>query len=128
MAKTQRAEQVRSEKELEMLREELEKKRTELADFYEHDLRVGKESGDESSDDIADRANNSYNRELMFSLGAGERKRLLEIEEAFQRLDTGTYGDCTHCGTTIGLPRLEAVPWAQLCIRCQELEEEGLLE
>lgn len=117
-----------TQENLDDLRVGLEAKRKELASFYEHDVRVGKESNDESSDDIADRANNSFNRELMFSLSDGERQRLIQIDAAFRRMDAGAFGECTHCANAIGLARLKAVPWASLCISCQELEEQGLLD
>nr|XP_061803726.1 uncharacterized protein aq_250-like [Nerophis lumbriciformis] len=109
------------------MRESLGQKRSELLSFYEHDIRVGKESNDVSSDDFADRANNSYNRELMFSLSDTERGMLLQVEAALERLDSGEFGACTHCNRSIGKPRLNAVPWARYCIDCQELEEKGLL-
>ena len=44
-----------------------------------------------------------------------------------KRIDEGTYGRCAHCGEPIGPKRLEALPWAKLCIDCQELLERGLL-
>ena len=43
------------------------------------------------------------------------------------RLDAGTYGRCAQCGQPIAGPRLQAVPWAKLCVHCQELAEQGLL-
>ncbi len=108
-------------------RDSLDVKRREMLSLYEHDVHAGQESTDDNSDDFADRANNSYNRELMFSLSANERKMLIRIEEAMKRLDKGGYGRCTHCSEPIGLPRLKALPWASYCIVCQEREEMGLL-
>lgn len=114
--------------DLDALRESLEKKRRELLSLYAHDVRVGQESSDESADDSVDRANNSFNRELMFSLSDSERQMLILVEEAFDRMTSGEYGQCTHCGEPIGLARLKAVPWARYCIACQESEERGILE
>lgn len=113
--------------DLAAMRESLGQKRTELIGFYEHDIRVGKESNDVSSDDFADRANNSYNRELMFSLSDAERGMLLQVEAALERLESGDFGQCTNCKRPIGEPRLNAVPWARYCIDCQERDEKGLL-
>lgn len=115
-------------KELAPLREKLQEKRQEITDLYESDLRAGKASTDEGTDDIVDRANNSYNREFLFSLSNSERQLLIEVDAALARLDDGSFGACVHCGRAIGKPRLEAVPWARLCIDCQELKEKGLLE
>ncbi len=114
--------------DLETLRESLELKRREMLDLYKHDIRVGQEATDDNADDFADRANNSYARELMFSLSDTERGMLIRIDEAFSRLDGGGYGTCTYCEESIDLERLKALPWARYCIGCQELEEKGLLD
>jgi DnaK suppressor protein len=50
---------------------------------------------------------------------------LLATELAIQRFDEGTYGTCVNCGKEIPAERLEAVPWATLCIDCKRLEERG---
>ncbi len=113
---------------LEDLRRSLDVKRAEMLKLYQHDVKVGQESTDDNADDFADRANNSYNRELMFTLSGGEREALIRIDEALDRLEAGTYGRCVHCEKPISLPRLQAVPWARFCISCQELDEKGMLE
>ena len=110
------------------LRGRLQKQRDEILDMYKQDLRAGQESADDGTEDIVDRANNAYNRELMFSLSDAERTTLLQIENALLRMDEGTYGLCANCGQTINVLRLEAVPWARFCIDCQELAEKGILE
>jgi DnaK suppressor protein len=110
------------------LRARLQKQRDEILDMYKQDLKAGQESADDGTEDIVDRANNAYNRELMFSLSDAERTTLLQIENALLRMDEGTYGRCSNCGQTINVLRLEAVPWARFCIDCQELAEKGLLE
>lgn len=114
--------------ELENLREVLVTKRQEMLSLYEHDVKVGQESTDDNADDFADRANNSYNRETMFALSNTEREMLILIDEAFGRLDKGTYGVCDFCASEIGIQRLKALPWARYCIDCQEKEEKGLLD
>jgi len=110
------------------LRERLEKQRQEILDMYKQDVRAGQESADDGTEDIVDRANNAYNRELMFSLSDSERQMVLQIEAALRRMDDGVYGRCANCGNTINMRRLEAVPYARFCIDCQELAEKGLLE
>lgn len=109
-------------------REILKAKKDELYSQYQHDIKVGQESTDDNADDFADRANNSYNRETMFALSDVERKTMIRIDEAFLRLDNGSFGSCDYCSNAIGLPRLKAVPWARYCIDCQEREERGLLD
>jgi len=112
----------------EALRQRLEAQRDEIINMYKQDLRAGQESADDGTEDIVDRANNHYNRELMFSLSDTERNTLLQIENALRRMDDGTYGRCANCGRDIALPRLEALPWARFCVDCQELAEKGMLE
>ncbi|HEY0513953.1 MAG TPA: TraR/DksA family transcriptional regulator [Thermoanaerobaculia bacterium] len=112
----------------EALRERLEKQRDEIVNMYKQDLRAGQESADDGTEDIVDRANNAYNRELMFSLSDAERNTLLQIENALRRMDDKAYGRCANCGQNIAILRLEALPWARFCVDCQELAEKGLLE
>lgn len=113
---------------LDALRARLQEQRQEIVNMYNQDVRAGQESTDEPTEDIVDRANNSYNRELMFSISDTERLMLLQVEDALNRIEAGTYGRCTNCGNAINPLRLDAVPWARFCIDCQELAEKGLLE
>ncbi len=113
---------------IDVVRRLLINQRDEILAMYEHDVKAGQEASDEGSDDIVDRANNAYNRELLFSLSDGERHTLLRIEEALQRMEQGIYGVCTNCGNEIRPGRLKAMPWARYCIDCQELAEKGMLE
>jgi DnaK suppressor protein len=52
-----------------------------------------------------------------------ERRELLDIQRALNKMDDGTYGECERCGAEIGLPRLSALPMARLCIKCQTKRE-----
>ena len=113
--------------DIEAVRRRLRAKKDEIMAMYLKDLKTGQESNDSPTEDIVDRANNAYSRELNFSISDSERAFLLQIDEALGRLDAGTYGKCAHCGDPIARPRLDAIPWARLCIRCQELFEQGLL-
>ena len=87
----------------------------------------GREADRDVSQDPADKASNSYTKELLFSQSTNERNTLKLIEEALDRLAEGTFGDCINCGEEITPKRLDAIPWAPHCIRCQELQEQGLL-
>jgi len=44
--------------------------------------------------------------------------KLRDVERAIAKLDEGTYGVCDGCGAVIPLERLEAIPWAVLCVSC----------
>lgn len=130
MAKTQKVEAAAEvpQDAYKILRERLDKQRQEILDMYKQDIRAGQESADDGTEDIVDRANNAYNRELMFSLSDTERQMVIQIEAALRRMDEGTYGRCANCGSTINMRRLDAVPYARFCVDCQELAEKGLLE
>jgi RNA polymerase-binding protein DksA len=58
----------------------------------------------------------TLNREIDYTLGENSEQILSEIDAALKRIDDGTYGTCTACGKPIGIERLEAYPWASLCI------------
>jgi RNA polymerase-binding transcription factor len=107
--------------------ESLRKKQNELLDSYERDKEAGNALPDDGIQDLADKAASAYSKELNFSLSDGERNLMMLIEEAFNRLEAGTYGTCANCGNKLGEKRLQAVPWTPFCIDCQELQEKGLL-
>ncbi|MCB1057368.1 MAG: TraR/DksA family transcriptional regulator [Acidobacteria bacterium] len=116
-----------SAEEMEELRERLVQERDSILALYRHDLRAGQNSMEEASEDIVDRANSAYNRELNFALSDSERDQLRKVENALRRMDDGNYGVCLHSGKPIGLARLRAVPWAEYRVEYQELAEKGLL-
>src|SRR5881398_1573887 len=79
----------------------------------------------EATQDPADMAANAYTKELLVSMSANDRNMLTLIDEALERIEGGEYGDCVHCGEPVQEKRLEAVPWARHCLRCQDLHERG---
>ncbi|MBN1224937.1 MAG: TraR/DksA family transcriptional regulator [Candidatus Aminicenantes bacterium] len=74
--------------------------------------------------DVGDKAESSYTKEFLLSLSDTERKQLFLIDGALKRIDTDHFGICQMCEKPIGKKRLDAVPWAPLCIVCQQKEEE----
>jgi len=54
------------------------------------------------------------------AMAARTEKQMEEIDEALKRIEDGTYGYCTNCGQEINPQRLEAIPWAALCVDCQQ--------
>jgi DnaK suppressor protein len=81
----------------------------------------------EATQDPADMAANAYTKELLISMSANDRRLLELIDEALQRVEKGEYGECINCGEPVQEKRLDAVPWARYCLRCQDLQERGLL-
>lgn len=86
-----------------------------------------RERDSEATQDPADMAANAYNKELLFSMSNNDRVLLEMIDEALERTENGDYGDCVNCGELVQEKRLEAVPWARYCLKCQDLQERGLL-
>ncbi len=81
----------------------------------------------EATQDPADMAANAYTKELLISMSANDRMLLQLIDEALQRVEKGEYGECVNCGEQVQPKRLDAVPWARYCLKCQDLQERGLL-
>lgn len=81
----------------------------------------------EATQDPADMAANAYTKELLMSMSTNDRQLLDSIDAALSRIDDGEYGKCINCGDPVSEKRLEAVPWARHCIRCQDLIERGQL-
>ncbi|NWG12842.1 MAG: TraR/DksA family transcriptional regulator [Acidobacteria bacterium] len=78
--------------------------------------------------DVADMAVESYTKEFLFGKSSGDRRILQLIQDALERIDAKTYGECLHCEGPIQPKRLDAVPWTQYCRDCQTLVEKGLLQ
>ena len=83
------------------------------------------ESGEEAVFDnhLGDTATVTYDRELDYTLEENAEHLLADIDSALKRIEDGTYGTCTNCGRQISEERLEARPWATLCIDCQRERE-----
>ena len=72
---------------------------------------------------MADIGSDAFEQEFTLSLMASEEGTLEMVEHALDRIRARTYGTCEGCGGVIAKKRLEAIPFASLCIRCAEREE-----
>lgn len=70
-------------------------------------------------DNPADAATETFEREKARALRDNARATLERIEAALEKMERGTYGLCDICGTQIPAGRLEAIPYATLCVKCQ---------
>jgi DnaK suppressor protein len=77
----------------------------------------------ESARDVGDQALMDLDRELGISLMEMRNRRRQAIDESLNRLRDGTYGMCAECGIEISEKRLQAVPFAKLCVECQSKAE-----
>jgi DnaK suppressor protein len=74
----------------------------------------------DSAQDVADRSVLSMSKESLFEQTSQQRIVLRMVEGALRRIADGSFGVCSSCGDDISARRLEALPWTQYCLRCQE--------
>jgi DnaK suppressor protein len=75
---------------------------------------------DRDLDDEAAAAVENATKDMLAVTLERERRTLNEVELALVRMKKGEYGTCDHWGTEIPKARLEALPWARLCVHCAE--------
>ena len=113
---------------LSLYRERLLQERTQLLQ------RIAEQRGGlvSRADMAADHFDNSFQsraqirteRQTEFAINEHETAELGDIEAAMERVDAGTYGQCSECGAIIPPARLNAYPTAKRCIDCQTLAEQ----
>ncbi len=113
---------------VEKFRQRLLAKRRELLSGVRGSAVKSLESTSEEIQDIADQASSAYTKEFLLSIGDTERRLLKQVDEALHKIRQDTYGLCEVCGEMISERRLEALPFARLCISCQEEEERAKAE
>lgn len=87
------------------------------------DLSLLKELREQTAGDVVDFALDSAQHEINSQLAEVESKELGYIENALERMRAGQYGVCEGCSIRIPLARLNALPYATLCIDCQRDNE-----
>ncbi len=118
-------------KETKTFKEMLLKKKAELAKGIEHIAKDAlKTSQRDAAGDLsayslhmADMATDNYDREFSLGLADNEQKILIRIEAALEKIENKVFGLCDVCGKKISKVRLKAVPYAELCVPCQEKQE-----
>jgi DnaK suppressor protein len=85
------------------------------------------QTGEETQFDnhLGDTATVTYDREMDYTLEENSEHVLAAIDRALARIEDGTYGTCQRRGEQISVERLEALPWAELCIDCKREVERG---
>ena len=92
---------------------------------------IEEQGGDPDSDDaeidvergFADSAHATAERARTLSVMKALRSNLRWVNRALTKMELGTYGSCERCGNPIGEERLDALPWAILCIDCKRKGE-----
>ncbi len=82
--------------------------------------------GNDGVADIGDMSANSYQQDVLMSLGQTQRARIHDIDAALERVEQGVYGICASCEDPIAPRRLEVRPFSRYCIDCKtEIEKFG---
>ena len=74
---------------------------------------------------MAELGSGNFDQEFTLGLLGSEQDALDQIEAAIERIEDGSYGQCEECGMKIPTTRLDAIPYAALCIHCASQQEEG---
>ena len=91
-------------------------------------VEIEAQGADPDSDDVnfvddagfADRGHSSEERSQVIAVVRALRSNLRDVARALSKMESGTYGICERCGQPISPERLEALPWAELCIDCKQ--------
>jgi DnaK suppressor protein len=108
---------------LSKLRDVLVRRRDALRKAMAGDLSLLQELRDQGPGDVLDAAVDTAQDELNSQLLEVESRELVHIEDALERLKTGTFGLCEDCNKPIPLSRLQAIPYATECIDCKRKQE-----
>jgi DnaK suppressor protein len=107
------------------MRNVLVRRRDALRKALAGDLSLLKELRDQQGSDVVDAALDTAQDEISSQLAEVESRELAHIEKALDRIRNGNYGLCESCSDKIPIARLNALPYATLCIECQRAEEMG---
>jgi DnaK suppressor protein len=108
--------------DLKVIRQKLEQQR-EVLSRYVQDEERGLRSSVGTNPDPLDLAQDYRSKERRSAMLTQSKRQLEQIEAALQRLDEDSYGKCAQCGTAITPSRLRVLPYAALCVKCQERQE-----
>ena len=107
----------------------IERVRRELQEHRDHLRReIADQGADPDADEVAfvddagfsDRSHSTEERSRLIALVKALRSNLRDAERALAKITAGSYGTCERCGNAITPERLEALPWAVLCIDCKQ--------
>jgi DnaK suppressor protein len=76
-----------------------------------------------SRGDASDLAADALDSDTTLQLAERGSNEVAQIEEALNKIEDGTYGECGSCGEQIPWTRLKALPYATLCVKCKEMQE-----
>lgn len=110
------------------LKERLEQQRQEVTRFLGRLETETRSLEQDIPQDSADRSVLNLSQESLFEQASQRRQQLRRIEGALKRIKHGSFGICQACEQEISQRRLEALPWTQYCLQCQQMIEQGILQ
>lgn len=110
---------MREDLDIATFKKRLEEERRQLLERVSEPLGDGRDLGPRKNPDRTDMAQAYMAREQDAAIDDIEQRLMAQIDAALERIENGTYGICTNCGEPIKKERLEALPYASLCIDCQ---------
>lgn len=105
------------------LREKLELQRAETKQLLHRTEEEQKGLAGERPPELGDFCTESAAREYLFERVSQQRRLLNRIERSLERIHSGTFGECITCGEEIPRKRLNAMPWTEYCLPCQDERE-----
>ena len=100
--------------------------KNKIGEEVSHKIKDEANSSKKEIGDIYDIASSERERELSLTLGDRDRGKLPEIEDALERLEDGTYGECEECEEPIAENRLRILPFTPVCVECQSKLEKDI--
>lgn len=117
-----------TELDVDRFRDALQKERKRIVDAIDYLHSENPGSSDTTAleslldNHMAETASETLDREIDDTLEENAERLLTEVDGALERIEQGTYGRCVNCGNEIAVERLEAIPYAALCIDCKRKE------
>jgi len=114
------------DKQLPLIKKRLLQLRTEMIDEVRGSFAASQTLGQDGVPDIGDMSVHTYSRDVLLNLSETQRRTLLDIDAALDRLAKGEYGLCVRCEEEISPRRMEVRPFSRYCVECKaEVEKFG---
>jgi DnaK suppressor protein len=108
--------------------EEMKAQYAHLVRYLSDEVKTPEESANAYSQHQAEAATDDSTRSISLQVSDEELKVLRQIERALEKIEDGTYGKCDISGEEIPTARLEAIPYANMSVKSQEMWEKGLIQ
>ncbi len=112
---------------LKRIKDKLLKKREDIISSLDEIVSQSNETSERATLDEGDKAVAHYSLHYLSQLSYKELKIYNSIEISLKKIEGGNFGICEICGKEINPKRIEAIPWAPFCVKCQEKREKGLI-